>query len=599
MKKRLDFLRDIWKLTKPYWFSEDRWAGLGLLAAIIAMTLALVYLNVRFVIWSRAFWDAIQHYDWHGFWVQLGVFCILAAISIVVQVYASYLQQMLQIRWRRWLTDRFLGHWLTDKTYYDLQMRAGHTDNPDQRIANDIGDFVGQTLNLALGALGSVVTLFSFLTMLWAISGTLTISIAGHALTIPGYMCWLAFIYAAVGTWLTIRVGKPLVGLNFDQQRYEADFRFSLVRLRENVEGVALYGGEDDEKTIFRSLFSNVVGNWWAIMKRTKLLGFLTGSYNQAAVIFPVLAAAPLYFAKAEGFGLGPFRFIFFTAQKFEIGAIQQTLRAFGQVQGALSWVVNSFTGLASWKATVDRLTSFTTAMEEVHAAREVPDALKPAPNAKDELAVTNLELDLPSGDPLLTGITLTVAPGETLLIQGPTGSGKSTLLRAIAGLWPYGRGSVALPQGKTLFLPQKPYLPIGTLRAVVSYPMPPQGFTDEAVTDVLKACGLSHLAKRLDQLSSWYQELSPGEQQRLAFARLLLQAPDFVFLDEATSAMDETSERTMYALLKERLPKAAIISVGHRASLSEFHHKTLSVQADKSDKPGRATLSLSVQAAG
>jgi len=594
MKKRLDFLRDIWKLTKPYWFSEDRWAGRGLLAAIIAMTLALVYLQVRLALWSRVFWDAFQHYDSHVFWVQLGVFCILAGINIVISVYANYLQQMLQIRWRRWLTDRFLGHWLADKTYYDLQMRAGHTDNPDQRIANDIGDFVGQTLNLTLGALGAAVTLFSFLTMLWAISGTLTLSLAGHSLTIPGYMCWLAFIYAALGTWLTIRVGKPLVGLNFDQQRYEADFRFSLVRLRENVEGVALYGGENDEKTIFRSRFSNVVGNWWAIMKRTKLLGFLTGSYNQAAVIFPVLAAAPLYFANGASFGLGPFRFIFFTAQKFEIGAIQQTLRAFGQVQGALSWVVNSFTSLAAWKATVDRLTSFTTAMEEVHATRENPSALKPAANTRDELSITDLELNLPGGEPLLAGITASVAPGETLLIQGPTGSGKSTLMRAMAGLWPYGKGAIELPaRGKTFFLPQKPYLPIGTLRAVVSYPSRPEGFSDEAIADALKACGLSRLAGRLGETSSWYQELSPGEQQRLAFARLFLQAPDFVFLDEATSAMDAASEQAMYALLKERLPKAAVISVGHRTSLLEFHQRTLTV------KEGHAALSLTPQAAG
>jgi putative ATP-binding cassette transporter len=575
MKDRLAFLKDIWRIARPYWFSEDRWAGRGLLAVIVSLSLTLVYITVLLNKWNNDFYDTLQNRDLDGFYAQLLKFTVLAAAYIVVAVYQLYLNQMLQIRWRRWLTDSFLDRWLSDKVYYAVQMRSAGTDNPDQRIADDIHSFVTQALALSLGLLESVVTLISFVGILWGLSGTLSLTVSGRPLDIPGYMVWVALVYAVAGTWLTKLLGRPLIRLNFDQQRFEADFRFSLVRLRENVEGVALYRGEKDETAIFRERFGHVVRNWWSIMKRRKMLGWLINGYAQVALIFPFVAAAPRYFSGA-----------------IQLGGLMQTASAFGRVQSALSWFVDAYTELASWKATVDRLTSFEKAMGQARADRAAPEALSPEASLVEELRVNSLDLDLPGGEPLLQGIGLTVRPGQSVLVSGPSGSGKSTLLRAMAGLWPYGRGSIEMPAGKTAFLPQKPYLPMGTLRAVASYPTASGGIGDAAIAEALSACGLPRLASRLDEETYWPQELSPGEQQRLAFARLLLQAPDWIFLDEATSAMDEAGERDLYALLRERLPHAAVVSVGHRRTLEPFHEARLAVGPRSPGRPGTATLS-------
>ncbi|WP_243360049.1 ABC transporter ATP-binding protein/permease [Fundidesulfovibrio terrae] len=572
MKDRLAFIKDIWRIARPYWFSEDRWAGRGLLAVIVSMSLTLVYITVLLNKWNNDFYDTLQNHDLDGFYQQLLKFTVLAAAYIVVAVYQLYLNQMLQIRWRRWLTDSFLDRWLDDKVYYAVQMRGAATDNPDQRIADDIHSFVTQTLALTLGLLESVVTLVSFIGILWGLSGSLALTVSGRAFDIPGYMVWVALVYAVAGTWLTKLVGRPLIRLNFDQQRYEADFRFSLVRLRENVEGVALYRGEKDESAIFRERFGHVVRNWWSIMKRRKMLSWLTNGYGQVAVIFPFMAAAPRYFSGA-----------------IQLGGLMQTASAFNRVQGALSWFVDAYTELASWKATVDRLTSFGQAMDQARADRTNPTALRPATGTAGELRLASLDLDLPGGEPLLRAIDLTVKPGQSVLVSGPSGSGKSTLMRAMAGLWPFGRGVIEMPAtGAVAFLPQKPYLPIGSLRAVASYPTASGGISDAAITEALTACGLAHLASRLDDETYWPQELSPGEQQRLAFARLLLQAPDWIFLDEATSAMDEAGERALYSLLRERLPRAAVVSVGHRRTLESFHASRLAIGAGR---PGTAVL--------
>ena len=416
-----------------------------------------------------------------------------------------------------------------------------------------------------------MVTLVSFLGILWNLSGALSFTLAGFGLTVPGYMVWTALVYAVLGTYLTMRVGHPLIRLNFDQQRYEADFRFSLVRFRENVEGVALYRGEQDEAKIFQDRFAHVVRNWWSIMRQRKRLSWLTTGYGQAAVVFPFLAAAPRYFSGA-----------------IQLGGLMQTASAFGQVQGALSWFVDAYAELAAWKATVDRLTSFTQAMEEAHQTQNGNSALDLAVDSQKTLRIDELTLGLPDGGALLEDVRLDLHPGERVLISGPSGSGKSTLLRAIAGLWPYGSGRIGLPAtGKTLFLPQKPYLPVGDLRTVVSYPMPAGGFSDEALREALTACGLGRLAGQLDDARYWAQQLSPGEQQRLAFARMLLQKPDWLFLDEATSAVDEAGEVELYTLLRQRLPAAAVVSVGHRQSLLPFHERQVTLTAH-TDGPGR-----------
>lgn len=556
------FLRDLWRLTRPYWFSEDRWAGRGLLVVILAMNLGLVYLSVLFNDWYRLFYNALQARDFPEFWHQLGRFSILAAISIVIAVYQTYLRQMLQIRWRQWLTRQYLRDWLEGQTYYRMQLLGGRTDNPDQRIAQDLAYFVSQTLTLGLGFISSVVTLISFVGILWVISGPLTIPLGTAALTIPGYMVWAALVYAVVGTWLTHLIGRPLIRLNYDQQRYEADFRFGLVRLRENTEGIALYAGESEEDGILQHHFAFVVRNWWGIMRRQKRLTWFTSFYGQLAIIFPFLVASPRYFAGT-----------------IELGGLMQISSAFGQVQSALSWFVDAYTSLAEWKATVERLTGFEAAMTEARSIGSRAAILR-KPTPAPEIALEKVALALPSGEALLGGIELKLKPRQSVLVTGASGSGKSTLFRALAGIWPFGHGTIRVPHGvRVLFLPQKPYLPLGNLRTVASYPAPPK--SDREIGDVLNLVGLPGLAERLDEEANWSLRLSLGEQQRLAIARALLLRPDWLFLDEATSAFGEAAEAAIYRTLQERLSDTTLVSIGHRSSLAGFHDRHLTVVRD------------------
>jgi vitamin B12/bleomycin/antimicrobial peptide transport system ATP-binding/permease protein len=555
-----ELLHDTWTLVRPYWSSEDRWAGRGLLILVIGLNLGIVYINVLLNQWNNAFYNALQDKDYAVFWSQLVRFTWLAALFIVAAVYQIYLNQMLQIRWRRWLTERYLGAWLAEGAYYRMQLTASETDNPDQRIAEDLRLFVGATLTLGIGGMRAVVTLGAFLGILWGLSGSITIPV-GAGWTIPGYMVWAALLYAIGGTWLTNLIGRPLVRLNFDQQRYEADFRFGLVRFRENAEGVALYRGEADELRSFRDRFREVVGNWWAIMRQQKRLTWFTAGYGQAAIIFPFVVAAPRYFRG-----------------EMPLGGLMQVASAFGQVQDSLSFIISAYTDIAQWRSVVQRLVGFerTLARMRADAAR---DGVRRTPGAGEVLALDRVDLKLPGGGPLLEAATLDFRPGDSALISGPSGVGKSTLFRAIAGIWPFGTGAISLPRdGRVLFLPQKPYLPIGTLREVVSYPTPPGGIDDAALREALEAVGLPALTGRLGESAHWALALSPGEQQRIAFARALVQKPAWLFLDEATSALDEASEVRLYTLLRERLPGITLVSVGHRSTLRPFHARNLVV---------------------
>jgi putative ATP-binding cassette transporter len=560
MTRLREVLRDAWTLIRPYWFSEDRWAGRGLLLVVVALNLFIVYINVLLSKWYNLFYNSLQDKDFAAFGSLLLRFSWLAGLFIVAAVYQIYLNQMLQIRWRRWLTERYLGAWLTDGAYYRMQLASGETDNPDQRIADDLRLFVTGALTLSIGGLRAVVTLVSFLGILWGLSGSVTLPI-GPGLTVPGYMVWAALVYAVAGTWLTNLIGRPLVRLNFNQQRFEADFRFGLVRFRENTEGVALYGGEGDEMRSFRERFGFVVRNWWDIMRRQKRLTWFTAGYSQAAIIFPILVAAPRYFRG-----------------EIPLGALMQTSQAFGQVQDSLSFIVTSYTDIAEWRAVVLRLLGFERSLARVRAEAAI-EGVRHRTGAADMLSLDRVNLALPGGRSLVEGISFDIRPGESTLISGPSGAGKSTLFRAIAGIWPFGRGEVRLPSdGRVLFLPQKPYLPIGTLREVVSYPTPPAGLDDAALREALQAVGLPELVGRLDEAAHWAQALSPGEQQRIAFARALVQKPDWLFLDEATSAVDEEAEARLYALLRERLPGTTVVSVGHRSSLRPFHARRMVV---------------------
>ncbi|MDP9143136.1 MAG: ABC transporter ATP-binding protein/permease [Actinomycetota bacterium] len=546
----------------PYWFSEDRWAARGLLLAVVLLTLGMVYLTVLLNQWNNAFYSALQDKDLVAFRGQLWRVTWLIGIFIVLAVYQVYLNQMLEIRWRRWLTDRYLRAWLADGAYYRMQLVARETDNPDQRIAEDVHLLAAHTLGLFTGGLRAIVTLVTFVAILWGLSGTFTVPVGGFSLTIPGYIVWVAVLYAIAGTWLTDWLGRPLVRLNFDRQRYEADFRFSLVRFRENTEGVALYRGEPDEFRGFRERFEDVVGNWWGIMRRQKRMAYFTQGYGLGAWIVPSIVAAPRYFRGEIG-----------------LGGLMQTTQAFQQVQDALSFFIQSYKEIAAWSAVVERLAGFDRALEHVRR-QSTESGVRVAAGRPTHLTVEGVYLDLPGGQPLMANINLSLRQGDTVLLGGASGSGKSTLVRAIAGIWPFGRGDIHVPQGaRVLFLPQRPYLPIGVLRDVVSYPMPAGGVDDKTLREALESVDLKELTGRLDEAAHWALQLSPGEQQRMAFARALVQKPDWLFLDEATSALDETTEARLYRLVRERLPETMVFSIGHRATLGPFHARRLMVE--------------------
>ena len=556
-----------WFMIRPYWSSEDRWAAWGLLLVVVALTLGMVYISVLFNQWNNTFFTALQDRNNTVFLQQLIRLSWLVGLTILLAVYQIYLNQMLEIRWRRWLTERYLRAWLAKGVYYRMQLVAGETDNPDQRIAEDVHLLISHTLALLIGGLRALVTLVAFVAILWGLSGTLTFSLGGFSVTLPGYMVWAAFLYALIGTWLTHWIGRPLVRLNFHQQRCEADFRFGLVRFRENTEGVALYGGEEDEFRGFRERFEAVATNWWDIMRRQKRLTYFTASYQQAAWIFPSVVAAPRYF-KGE----------------LTLGGLIQTIGAFSQVQASLSFFVDSYKQIAEWCSVVERLSGFERALDRVRIQAATGGGVRHADGDARHLTVEGMDLYLPDGQPLLADVNLSLLRGDTVLLGGGSGSGKSTLLRAIAGIWPFGRGEIRTPHdSRVLFLPQKPYLPIGTLREVVSYPLPTCGVGDVTLSEALEAVGLPGLAGRLSEAGHWALQLSPGEQQRIAFARALVQRPDWLFLDEATSAVDEATEARLYRLVRERLAGTTVFSVGHRATLRTFHSRQLLVRANGS----------------
>jgi vitamin B12/bleomycin/antimicrobial peptide transport system ATP-binding/permease protein len=578
MRGLRSFLRDAWHLARPYYRSEEKWSAWGLLASILALRLLLVGMTVVLSFWNREFFNSLQDKDFAAFFGLLFVyrqtpsgfmpgFCEIAAVYILVAVYFTYLSQWLQIRWRRWLTVRFLDEWLADRAYYRISLTTDRaaigTDNPDQRIAEDIRDYVDSTLTLGISIIANVVTLVSFLGILWSLSGTITLL----GINIPGYMVWVALAYAIIGTWLTHLVGRPLAALRFRQQRVEADFRYSLVRVRENIEGIALYSGEAEEKTTLGNRFGSVIGNWWAIMQRTKMLNALTAGYEQVAVIFPFIVAAPRFFSG-----------------QIPLGGLTQTAGAFGRVQDALSWFISRYPDLAQWYAIVERLTTFHRAVIAARAAFGTGLALADSPDGSVQLR--DLTIELPNGAKLLTDVGLVLEPGHSVVVTGRSGSGKSTLFRAIAGIWPFGTGRVQRPAERCLFLPQRPYIPLGSLRHVISYPHPHDLHSREEIGRALQDAGLPQLIARLDDDENWPQQLSGGEQQRVALARALLAKPDWLFLDEATASLDPEAEAELYRTLKTRLPNTTLVSIAHRPSVAAFHERRLVFRREEG-KPG------------
>lgn len=551
------FFRDVWYLTKSYWQSEEKKKAFFLLGCIIALTLGVVYMLVLLNQWNNSFYSALQNYDAKKIFDELIHFSWLAAIYILLAVYSYYLQQTLILNWRRWLTTRFIDIWLQNKTYYNLQMFGKDTDNPDQRISEDVRQFVEMTLSFGIGILKAFCTFASFVVILYNLSGSLSFTFMGKTWTINGYMLWASLLYSVIGTYITHIVGRKLVKINFIQQKYEADFRFSMIRLRESAESVAFYRGEAQEGSVFKQRFKMLLDNFWKLVNKQKQLVFLNSGYSQIAIIFPFVVAMNRYLTK-----------------EVTLGGLMQVASAFDRVQDSLSYFVDMYSSIAQWQAVVMRLTCFGHHMHDVYQQAERFHVERFA--AADVVEVDNMQINLPDGKPLLENISFTLHPGHNVLIKGVSGSGKSTLLRAISGIWPFVDGKIFLPErDKLMFIPQKSYLPLGTLRAALNYPGN-KPIDDTELIYLMDLCQIGYLKDKLDLEADWSHVLSVGEQQRLAFVRAHIQQPQWLFLDEATSALDEDTEANMYSLLQERLQQTTVVSVGHRSTLNKYHELVL-----------------------
>ena len=574
------FIQRVWALSKPYFSSEEKWKARGLLLAIVALNLGLVYMAVLFNDWNKLFYDALQEKNAAVFWTQLGRFSYLAFAFIVIAVYRFYLTQLLEMRWRAWMTAQYLKRWLTGHAFYRMELArfsspetsAQMPDNPDQRIAEDINQFTSLSISLSMGLLNSVVTLASFVGILWGLSGGFAFSVGGSEFNIPGFMVWMALLYCALGSAISHWIGRPQIALNFVQQRVEADFRHHLIRVREYSESIALDKGEAVEEQQMGSRFERVLANYLQLLKAQKNLVWFTSFFGQAAVVFPFVVAAPRFFSGA-----------------IQLGELMQISSAFGQVQGALSWFVDNYSSLATWRATTDRLTSFDSALHR----NDSPSAtVQIEPLDRTVLNADHLTVSLPNGIALLAHAALHAQAGDRVLLQGPSGAGKSTLFRTLAGIWPFSSGAVNLP-ADAMFIPQRPYFPNGALRDALAYPERPERYSDTQLTQALERALLPALAKDLDRSDAWGQKLSGGEQQRLALARVFLKQPQWVFADEATSALDTPTEATLYQRLVEMVAArgGALVSIAHRPGVASFHTKAWVLTEQAAGGESRFTL--------
>ncbi|QJC57636.1 Vitamin B12 transport ATP-binding protein BacA [Polaromonas vacuolata] len=583
------FCTRVWALAAPYFRSEDKWKARGLLLSIVLLNLGTVFMAVQFNDWYRLFYDALEKKDQAVFWQQLTRFSYLAVIAIIIVVYKFYLTQLLELRWRSWMTRHYLTRWLAGQVFYKLELarfdepaaaltedtkpisqaNQASPDNPDQRIQEDLNSFTTETINLSMGLLNAVVTLVSFVGILWGLSGAFSFSLGGASYTIPGFMVWAAVAYCAVGSLLTHYIGRRQINLQFMQQRYEANFRHHMVRVREYSESIALDRGETVEKNHLDGRFSSVLTNYLKLIRAQKSLIWFTSFFGQAAVIFPFIVAAPRFFSGA-----------------IQLGQLIQISSAFGKVQESLSWFVDSYSGLASWRATTDRLTSFEDNILRVDRQTQAQKALSAASDSStasqaDALITENLNVQLPNGNSLLNALSLKAVSGDQILISGPSGSGKSSLFRTLAGIWPYASGPTQLP-AQTMFIPQRPYFPDRLLREALAYPEPAAQYSDAELKKALTDSLLPQLQDSLDRQDAWSRTLSGGEQQRLAIARVLLKKPRWIFADEATSALDEDAEKTLYALLQAQVLKAGggMLSIAHRPSVAAFHNRRWTLKA-------------------
>jgi putative ATP-binding cassette transporter len=559
------FIRHLWGLTRIYWTSADAGRGGPLLALCVAMELGLVYANVKLAWANSGVFDAVQNKQWPEFLRAIEIFLGVALVVVLISTFRIYFRNILQIRWREHLTDHFVSRWMGPYAYGHRELHHKDTDNPDQRISEDIQSYVASALGLSLSLLSAVATLVSFAGMLWTLSGTWPLRIGTHEFWIPGLMMWVAILYALISMYLTQRVGRTLVGINFDRLRFEADFRYSLVRFRDHIEAVALARGEAVERSSALTRFHNVITNWWELITKQRNLTLLTSGIGQANGIVPLLVAAPAFFAG-----------------RMTLGGVTQTGIAYGQVSGALSWFVDAYQEIAAWRASIERLATFQEKLEETRSEIARADGIKVVPIEEPALRLVDVTLAEPDGAILAADLRGQVGAGERVAILGPPGAVKTTLFRALAGIWPFGRGRVEVAEkARMLFLAHQPYLPIGTLREAVAYPAAANTFADDAVKGALTAVGLASLGARLDQSEPWDQQLSSDEQQRLVFARALLHQPDWIVMDDATAALDDAAERRVYELLAEHLPNAAVLSITNRPAVAALHHRRCELTDD------------------
>jgi putative ATP-binding cassette transporter len=542
-----------WGMAKRYWTSEEKKSAWALLICVIVLSLVSVYVSVRMNRWHRDFFNAFQQFDTRAIFYQIGVFSILLICFVGASGSALYLGQSLQIRWRRWLTRRYLLSWLADRTYYKLkQDPLRTTDVP----IKDLNRFTEYVVTFSVGLIPSFVSLVSFLAILWRMSRAAAIPLGAlGTVQIPGYLFWAALVFSGIGTWLAVTLSRSLVDLNKDRQRYDNRFSSSLGRLGEHAESIALHGGEPAEFANFDAMFQPVYLNFRQIMRLQFRLNVFTLSYEQVAFIFPAIVTSPLYFAR-----------------QIRLGGLMQAVNAFLNVHKALSFFINSYNERASWEALTQRLAEFGERLESIHASVRAPQSISIRRKGTGGVAVDHLDLDLPDGTPLLRAVTFTVERGGSLLIVGPSGSGKTTLLRAIAGIWPFGRGRIRLTKGPIAFVPQRPYLPLGTLADAVLYPRYQKVSLPVELPQVLERVGLDRLIDDLDKVENWSERLSLGEQQGLAFARILLSKPALVFLDEASSALDDGAKKRMFGLLRDAIWQPTIVSVGHGEIMRRYH---------------------------
>ena len=565
-----EFIVGLFHLITPYWNSEEKKSARLYLAAIITLTIAAVYMTLLLNEWFNSFYSALQNYDSDAVYRGLLRFTGLAFAHIAFAVYSYYLQQRLALRWRKWMTKNYLAKWTGQQMYYRLEMFSqGTADNPDQRISEDINLFTARTLSFMSGLLRSATTIVCFIFVLWNLSEILSFSAAGQEFHIYGYLVWTALAYSVLGTWITHKVGHRLVSLNYLQQKLEADFRFSMVRLRETAESVAFYNGAAKEESFLSNRFMTLLRNTLFIIKKQKQLSWLTNSYAQIAIIFPFVVAVPRYLS-----------------QNISLGGLMQIANCFGKVQDAMSYFVDVYASLAEWQSCAERLLSFDKHIAAIEKETEEKSGSLVREETHDRLRLADVTISVPAMDEnkrtreIISSASCTIKSGEHVILKGPSGSGKSTLLRTLAGFWPYVKGHISMPApSEIMFIPQKPYIPMGTSAEAASYPL--ETADEEILSPLLMECGLSHLMEKTDTEADWSHILSLGEQQKLAFVRVFLRKPKWVFLDEATSAMDEETEEKMYRLLTA-LPGTTVISIGHRSTLDKWHDRVLRIENGK-----------------